>query len=68
MKSFVVAQGKARKEAWLETAPYRDSPALEEEGYTFGLWLLEEASAPFLKGLARVLDEGEVRKKVGLGY
>ena len=68
MKSFVLAQGKARKEAYLETAPHLGSPALEEEGYSFGLWLLEEASAPFLRGLARALDEGEVRKKVGLGY
>ncbi len=41
---------------------------LEDEGFAFGLWLLENASSPFLRGLAEALDEAEIRKKVGLGY
>jgi len=66
-KSFVIAVGdKERLE--LEIVARLGRKELEDEGFTFGLWLLESASSPFLRGLARALDEAEIRKKVGLGY
>jgi len=67
MTSFVIAEGnKERLE--LKVVPQLKGKELEDEGFTFGLWLLENASSPFLRGLARALDEAEIRKKVGLGY
>ncbi|MBI4284883.1 MAG: hypothetical protein HY670_03150 [Chloroflexi bacterium] len=67
MKSFVIAEGdEERLELMIVSRP--GDKSLEGEGFAFGVWLLENASAPFLKGLARALDEAEIRKKVGLGY
>ena len=67
VKSFVIAKGnKERLE--LKVVTQLKGKELEDDGFTFGCWLLENASSPFLKGLAKALDEAEIRKKVGLGY
>ncbi len=65
--SFVIASGR-RERLELKVTPQFKGKRLEDEGFTFGLWLLENASSPFLRGLARAFDEAEIRKKVGLGY
>jgi hypothetical protein len=66
LKSFIIARGNEEKiELKVSPQPEKD---LEAEGHNFCLWLLENASSPFLKGLAETLDEAEIRKKVGLGY
>lgn len=67
MRSFVIAQGNEEK-VELKVVTQLKGRELEEEGNAFGLWLLENASTPFLRGLAEALDEAEIRKKVGLGY
>ena len=67
LKSFVIAKGNEEK-VELKVANELEGKELEEEGFAFALWLLENASSPFLKGLANALDEAEIRKKVGLGY
>jgi len=67
LKSFVIAQGNEEK-VELRVANQLEGKELEDEGFAFTLWLLENASTPFLKGLAEALDEAEIRKKVGLGY
>jgi hypothetical protein len=67
MRSFVIAQGNEEK-VELKVVTQLKGRELEEEGNAFGLWLLENASSPFLRGLAEALDEAEIRKKVGLGY
>lgn len=67
MKSFVIAQGNEEK-VELKVVTQLKGRELEEEGNAFGLWLLENASSLFLRGLAEALDEAEIRKKVGLGY
>ena len=67
VKSFVIAKGnKERLE--LKVVTQLRGKELEDEGFAFGLWLLDNASSSFLKGLAKALDEAEIRKKVGLGY
>ena len=65
--SFVIAGGK-QESLELKVIPQPEGRRLEEDGFNFGLWLLENASSPFLRGLARAFDEAEIRKKVGLGY
>ena len=66
-ESFVIAKGKEERiELKVTTQP--EGKQLEDEGFAFARWLLENASSPFLKGLAEALDEAEIRKKVGLGY
>ena len=67
LKSFVIAKGNEER-VELRVANQLEGKELEDEGFTFALWLLESASTPFLKGLAQALDEAEIRKKVGLGY
>ena len=67
VRSFVIAEGAEEKLA-LKIVAELKGKELEEEGFAFGLWLLDNASSPFLKGLAEALDEAEIRKKVGLGY
>ena len=67
MKSFVIAQGNEER-VELKVVTQLKGRELEDEGNSFGLWLLENASTPFLRGLAEALDEAEIRKKVGLGY
>lgn len=64
---FVIAEGKEER-LELQVTPQLKGKELEAEGFDFGLWLLENASSPFLRGLAKALDEAEIRKKVGLGY
>ena len=67
VRSFVIAEGnKERLE--LKVVAQLKGKELRDEGLAFGLWLLENASTPFLRGLAEALDEAEIRKKVGLGY
>lgn len=66
-KSFIIAQGNEER-LELKVVAQLKGKELEDEGLTFGLWLLENASSPFLKGLAEAMDEAEIRKKVGLGY
>ena len=67
VKSFIIAKGKKEK-LQLEVVTQLRGKELEDEGFAFGLWLLENASSLFLRGLAEALDEAEIRKKVGLGY
>lgn len=67
VKSFIIAQGNEER-LELKVVAQLKGKGLEDEGFTFGLWLLENASSPFLKGLAEAMDEAEIRKKVGLGY
>jgi hypothetical protein len=67
VKSFVIAQGNEER-LELKIVAQLKGKELEDEGFAFGLWLLENASSPFLKGLAEAMDEAEIRKKVGLGY
>ncbi len=67
VRSFVIAKG-SEEGIELKVVPQLKEKELEGEGFSFGLWLLESASSPFLKGLAEALDEAEIRKKVGLGY
>ena len=67
VKSFVIAQGNEER-LELKVVAQLKGKELEDEGFAFGLWLLENASSPFLKGLAGAMDEAEIRKKVGLGY
>ena len=67
VKSFVIAQGNEERFE-LKVVTQLKETELEDEGLGFGCWLLENASSPFLKGLAEALDEAEIRKKVGLGY
>ena len=67
VRSFVIARGNEER-LELKVVTELKGKALKEEGFAFGLWLLENASTPFLRGLAEALDEAEIRKKVGLGY
>ena len=67
VRSFVIARGNEER-LELKVVSQLKGKVLKEEGLAFGLWLLENASTPFLRGLAEVLDEAEIRKKVGLGY
>ncbi len=67
-KTFAIAQGKRKGEAELTCTPNADATLLEAEGNAFGLWLLENGSTSFLRGLQEVLREAEIDKKVGLGY
>ena len=67
VKSFVIAKGNEER-AELKVITQLKGRKLEDEGLAFGFWLLENASSPFLRGLAEALDEAEIRKKVGLGY
>ncbi len=67
VKNFVIAEGNEEK-LELKVVTQLKGKELEDEGFAFGCWLLENDSSPFLKGLAEVLDEAEIRKKVGLGY
>jgi len=67
VKSFVIAKGDEER-VELKVVTQLKGRKLEDEGLAFGFWLLENASSPFLKGLAEALDEAEIRKKVGLGY
>ena len=66
-KSFVIAKGN-EESVELKVITQLGRKELQEEGFAFGLWVLENASSPFLRGLAEALDEAEIRKKVGLGY
>ena len=66
-KSFVIAKGNEER-LELRVVTQLKGKGLEDEGFAFALWLLENASTPFLKGLAQALDEAEIRKKTGLGY
>ena len=67
VKSFVIAEGNEER-LELRVVSQLKGKELEDEGFAFALWLLENASSPFLKGLAEAVDEAEIRKKVGLGY
>jgi len=65
--SFVIAKGNEER-IELKVTTQLKGKRLKNEGFAFGTWLLENASTPFLRGLAEALDEAEIRKKVGLGY
>jgi len=67
LKSFVIAKGNEER-LELRVVTQLKGKELEDEGFAFALWLLENASTPFLRGLAKALDEAEIRKKTGLGY
>jgi len=67
VRSFVIARGNEER-LELKVVTQLKGKALKDEGLAFGFWLLENASTPFLRGLAEALDEAEIRKKVGLGY
>jgi len=49
-----------------KVTPQLRGKGLEDAGFTFGLWLLGNASSPFLGGLAKAFDEVEKGKKGGL--
>ncbi len=66
-QGFVIAKGNEER-VELRVASELAGKELEGEGFAFALWLLENASTPFLRGLANALDEAEIRKEVGLGY
>jgi hypothetical protein len=68
MKTFIIAQAKDVDVAQLVCTPSADARLLEAQGDEFGLWLLENGSTCFLKGLQEVLHEAEIDKKIGLGY
>jgi hypothetical protein len=68
MKTFIIAQAKDVDVAQLVCASSADVRLLEAQGNAFGLWLLENGSTCFLKGLQEVLHEAEIDKKIGLGY
>ena len=68
VRSFVIAKGNEERAELKIATQLKGRKLVEEEGLAFGLWLLENASTPFLRGLAEALDEAEIRKKVGLGY
>ncbi len=65
--SFIIAEGNEER-LELKVVPQLKGKELEDEGFAFGLWLLEHASSPFLRGLAEAMDEAEISKKVGLVY
>ena len=67
VRSFAIARGNEEK-LELKVVTQLKGKVLKDEGLAFGLWLLDNASTPFLRGLAEALDEAEIRKKVGLGY
>jgi len=68
MKTFIIAQAKDVDVAQLVCTSSADVRLLEAQGNAFGLWLLENGSTSFLKGLQEVLHEAEIDKKIGLGY
>ncbi len=67
VQSFIIAEGMEER-LELKVITKLKGEELQGEGHAFGIWLLENASTPFLRGLAEALDEAEIRKKVGLGY
>jgi len=68
MKTFIIAQAKDVDVAQLVCTSSINAKLLEAQGNAFGLWLLENGSTSFLKGLQEVLHEAEIDKKIGLGY
>jgi len=66
-KYFIIAQGEDETRE-LRVVPQCSEKTLTKEGYAFGTWLLDNSATSFLRGLARALDEAEIRKKVGLGF
>jgi hypothetical protein len=67
VRSFAIAKGDEERTE-LKITTQLKGKRLEKEGLAFGTWLLENASTPFLRGLAEAMDEAEIKKKVGLGY
>ncbi len=65
---FVIAQGKPDDGAELICRPDADSTLIEAQGQAFAVWLLDNGSTSFLRGLQEVMHEAEIDKKVGLGY
>jgi len=65
---FVIAQGKPDDGAELICRPDADSALIEAQGQAFAVWLLDNGSTSFLRGLQEVMHEAEIDKKVGLGY
>ncbi len=63
-RAFTIAQDEREDGAELICTPNADAVLLEAEGNAFGLWLLENGSTPFLRGLQEVLREAEIDKKV----
>jgi poly-gamma-glutamate capsule biosynthesis protein CapA/YwtB (metallophosphatase superfamily) len=68
MRTFIIAQAKDVDVAQLACTSGTNARLLEAQGNAFGLWLLENGSTSFLKGLQEVLHEAEIDKKIGLGY
>jgi len=68
MKTFIIAQDKDVDVAQLVCTSSAEARLLEAQGNALGLWLLENGSTSFLKGLQEVLHEVEIDKKIGLGY
>ena len=68
MKAFIIAQAEDVDTVQLACTSSADVGLLEAQGNAFGLWLLENGSTCFLKGLQEVLHEAEIDKKTGLGY
>jgi len=68
MKTFIIAQAEDVDVVQLVYTSGANARLLEAQGNAFGLWLLENGSTSFLKGLQEVLHEAEIDKKIGLGY
>ena len=60
MTSFVIAEGNEER-LELKVVTRLKGKELEDEGFAFGLWLLENASSPFLRGLAKAPFEVKIR-------
>lgn len=67
-QTFVIAQGERDDGAELIFSPSTDPTLTEAQGEAFGVWLLQNGSTSFLRGLQEVMHEAEIDKKVGLGY
>ena len=67
-QTFIIAQGEPDSEAELIFSPSADATSIEAQGKAFGVWLLQNSSTSFLRGLQEVMQEAEIDKKVGLGY
>jgi len=65
---FIIAQGEGEGGAELTFSPRANAKLTKAQGKAFGVWLLQNGSTSFLRGLQEVMHDAEIDKKVGLGY
>jgi len=65
---FVIARGEGEDGVELTFSPRANSKLTKAQGKAFGVWLLQNGSTSFLRGLQEIMHEAEIDKKVGLGY